>query len=149
MKSLVFLLLAAVLVEGKVFERCAWARMMKSSGMDGYRGISLANWVCLTKWESGYNTSAVNHNRDKSTDYGIFQINSRWWCNDTRIKTANGCRIMCSQLLTDDVSVAISCAKQVVSDPQGIAAWVGWRVHCKNQDVTKYLDGCGLNLSFL
>ncbi|KAM4719431.1 lysozyme C-like [Anableps anableps] len=145
MKSLVFLLLAAVLVDGRVFERCQWARTMKSYGMDGYWGISLANWVCLTQWESGYNTEAINHNTDKSTDYGIFQINSRWWCNDTQITTANGCHIMCSQLLTDDVDVAINCAKRVVRDPQGIAAWVGWRLHCQHQDVRKYLDGCGLD----
>ncbi|XP_007575082.1 PREDICTED: lysozyme C [Poecilia mexicana] len=143
------LLLAAVLVDGRVFERCQWARTMKSNGMDGYRDISLANWMCLTYWESGYNTLAVNHNRDKSTDYGIFQINSRWWCNDTQIRTANGCHIMCEQLLSDDVGVAISCAKRVVRDPQGIAAWVGWRMHCKNQDVSKYLQGCGLDSSFL
>ncbi|XP_027882253.1 lysozyme C [Xiphophorus couchianus] len=146
---LAVLLLAAVLVDGRVFERCQWARTMKSYGMDGYWGISLANWMCLTYSESSYNTMAVNHNRDKSTDYGIFQINSRWWCNDTRIRTANGCHIMCEQLLSDNVDVAISCAKRVVRDPQGIAAWVGWRTHCKNQDVSKYLDGCGLDSSFL
>ncbi|WP_369041788.1 hypothetical protein, partial [Acinetobacter baumannii] len=28
--------------------------------MDGYRGVSLANWVCLTKHESNYNTKATN-----------------------------------------------------------------------------------------
>ena len=39
--------------------------------------------MCLARWESNYNTRATNYNRgDKSTDYGIFQINSRWWCND-------------------------------------------------------------------
>ncbi|XP_035995875.1 lysozyme C [Fundulus heteroclitus] len=145
MKSLAFLLLVAVLVDGIVFERCQWARTMKNYGMDGYHGISLANWVCLTYWESSFNTAAINHNRDKSTDFGIFQINSHWWCNDTQIRTANGCHIMCSQLLSDDVSAAIKCAKRVVLDPQGIAAWVGWQVHCKNQDVSKYVAGCGLD----
>ncbi|XP_043952007.1 lysozyme C-like [Gambusia affinis] len=149
MKVLVVLLLAAVLVDGRVFERCQWARIMKSYGLDGYQSISLANWMCLTYSESRYNTLAVNHNRDKSTDYGIFQINSRWWCNDTQIRTANECHIMCQQLLSDDVGVAISCAKRVVRDPQGIAAWVGWRLNCKNKDVSKYLDGCGLDSSFL
>ncbi|XP_015258891.1 PREDICTED: lysozyme C [Cyprinodon variegatus] len=148
MRILVFLLLAPVLVHGRVFERCQWARMLKAYGMDGYRDVSLADWVCLTQWESGFNTQAVNHNRDRSTDYGIFQINSRWWCDDSQIHTANGCRIKCSQLLSDDVRTAISCAKRVVMDPQGIAAWVGWRLHCQN-NVSHYLDGCGLNSSFL
>ncbi|KAM4533270.1 lysozyme C-like [Fundulus diaphanus] len=117
--------------------------------MDGYHGISLADWVCLTYWESSFNTEAINHNTDKSTDFGIFQINSRWWCDDTRIHTANGCHILCSQLLGDDVSVAINCAKRVVLDPQGIAAWVGWQKNCKNKDLSKYVAGCGLDKSFL
>uniref|UniRef100_A0A8D2KQ73 lysozyme n=1 Tax=Urocitellus parryii TaxID=9999 RepID=A0A8D2KQ73_UROPR len=70
------LLLLSVIVQGKVYERCELARTLKRLGMDGYRGISLANWVCLAKWESSYNTRATNYNPgDQSTDYGIFQIN--------------------------------------------------------------------------
>lgn len=42
MKSLVFLLLVAV-VGAKQYERCEWARALKSYGMDGYHGYSLAN----------------------------------------------------------------------------------------------------------
>nr|ADL16408.1 c-type lysozyme [Oryzias melastigma] len=143
MKSLV-LLLFVVGASARVFERCQWARLLKASGMDGYRGVSLANWVCLTKHESNFNTSSVNHNRDKSTDYGIFQINCRWWCNDTQTPTANGCSIPCSALLTDNVDTAINCAKRVVRDPSGIAAWVAWRKYCKGQDVSSYIQGCGL-----
>ena len=54
--------------------------------------------VCLARWESNYNTRATNYNRgDKSTDYGIFQLNSRWWCNDGKTpKAVNACRIPCS-----------------------------------------------------
>ncbi|TNM92437.1 hypothetical protein fugu_019449 [Takifugu bimaculatus] len=143
MKIPVFLLLLA-LANAKVFQRCEWARVLKARGMDGYRGISLADWVCLSKWESQYNTNAINHNTDGSTDYGIFQINSRWWCNDDRIPTRNACNIKCSALQTDDVTVAINCAKRVVSDPQGIRAWVGWNRHCQNRDLSAYIAGCGL-----
>ncbi|XP_070780288.1 lysozyme C-like [Enoplosus armatus] len=143
MRSLVFLLLVA-LASAKVYERCEWARVLKRYGMDGYRGNSLATWVCLSQWESNYNTRAINHNTDGSTDYGIFQINSRWWCNDGRTQSSNACNIRCSELLTDDVSVAINCAKRVVRDPNGISAWVAWRVHCQNRDLTSYLAGCGL-----
>lgn len=42
MRSLVFLLFVA-LASAKVFQRCEWARVLKSNGMDGYRGHSLAN----------------------------------------------------------------------------------------------------------
>ncbi|XP_020495699.1 lysozyme C [Labrus bergylta] len=143
MRSLVFLLLVAV-ASAKVFERCEWARVLKRSGMDGYRGISLADWVCLSQWESHFNTQATNHgNTDGSTDYGIFQINSRYWC-DNGTPSSNACNIRCSDLLTDNVATAITCAKRVVRDPNGIRAWVAWQVHCENRDLSSYVAGCGV-----
>ncbi len=42
MRSLVFLLLVT-LASAKVYERCELARVLKKSGMDGYRGVSLAD----------------------------------------------------------------------------------------------------------
>ncbi|XP_075885293.1 lysozyme C-like isoform X2 [Nelusetta ayraudi] len=108
MKLLVLLLCVAT-ASARVYERCQWARILKNSGMDGYRGVSLADWVCLTKWESHYNTQAINHNVG-SIDYGIFQINSRYWCNNHQNPTLNACGIDCSELLTENVAVAIACA---------------------------------------
>ncbi|KAJ8287337.1 hypothetical protein GJAV_G00050380 [Gymnothorax javanicus] len=127
----------------KVFGRCELARTLKNAGMAGYRNVSLGDWVCLARWESSYNTSATNLNTDKSIDYGIFQINSRWWCNDGG-RTANGCKMNCTSLLKDDISDAITCAKRVVRDPNGINAWVAWRRHCKGQDVSEYIKDCGV-----
>ncbi|XP_068429972.1 lysozyme C [Clinocottus analis] len=142
MRSLVFLLLVAV-ASARIYERCEWARVLKAHGMDGYRGHSLANWVCLSKWESSYDTMATNHNTDGTSDYGIFQINSRWWC-DNGGTTANACNIKCNDLLSNDVSKAINCAKRVVRDPNGIGAWVAWRHHCQNRDLSSYVSGCNL-----
>ncbi|XP_036153980.1 lysozyme C [Myotis myotis] len=140
------LLLLSVAVQAKVYERCDLARTLKRLGMDGYRGVSLANWMCLARWESSYNTRATNYNPgDRSTDYGIFQINSRYWCNDGRTPRAvNACGINCNVLLQDDITQAVTCAKRVVRDPQGIRAWVAWRNRCQNQDVTQYTRGCGV-----
>nr|BAF75844.1 c-type lysozyme [Scophthalmus rhombus] len=143
MRCLLFLLLVAV-AGAKVFERCELARLLKSYGMNNYRGISLADWVCLSQWESSYNTRATNRNTDGSTDYGIFQINSRWWCNNGQTPTSNACGISCSALLTDDVIAAIACAKRVVVDPNGIGAWVAWKSHCEGRDLSPYLAGCGV-----
>lgn len=56
----------------------------------------LSAGVCLTRWESNYNTMAKNTNNDGSTDFGIFQINSYWWCNDYIINSHNGCNMDCS-----------------------------------------------------
>uniref|UniRef100_A0A8C6TQG2 lysozyme n=1 Tax=Neogobius melanostomus TaxID=47308 RepID=A0A8C6TQG2_9GOBI len=142
----VFLLLCAVAVQGKVFERCEWARLLKRSGMDNYYGVSLKDWVCLTEHESNYNTKAINNiNTDGSTDYGIFQINSRYWCRDGGVNSANGCGISCSALLSDDPTVAINCAKRVVRDPNGIRAGeVAWQRYCQGKDLSKYTAGCGV-----
>ncbi|XP_028317846.1 lysozyme C-like [Gouania willdenowi] len=142
MRSLVFLLLVSV-ASAKVFEKCEWARVLKDNEMDGYHGVSLADWVCLSQRESDYNTTAIKRNKNGSTDYGIFQINSRYWCSDGS-PTDNMCNIECSKLLTDDVTVAINCAKRVVRDPNGIRAWVAWRNHCANQDLRSYVAGCGV-----
>ncbi|XP_058473462.1 lysozyme C-like [Solea solea] len=144
MRCLVFLFLVA-LSGAKIFERCEWARLLKRSGMDGYRGNSLADWVCLSQWESHYNTQTTNLNTDGTTDYGIFQINSRWWCDNGQGVTENACGIKCSELLTDDVTVAIECAKRVVRDPNGIRAWVAWVHRCEGHDLSPYLEGCGLS----
>ena len=45
MKTLIILglLLLSVAVQGKVFERCELAKTLKELGLDGYKGVSLAN----------------------------------------------------------------------------------------------------------
>ncbi|KAM4678294.1 lysozyme C [Discoglossus pictus] len=141
-----FLLILA-LASGKVYERCEAARAMKSMGLDGFRGYSLANWVCTAFYESSYNTRAKNVNTDNSTDYGILQINSRWWCHDGRTPGEhNACRVDCSALLSDDISASVKCAKRVVSDPAGMSAWVGWRTHCKGRDLSPFTKDCKLDI---
>ena len=69
-----------------------------------FYNLHVHSGVCLSKWESSYNTGAINHNTDGSTDYGIFQINSKWWCNDGATPGAkNACNIDCSgQLLNNN-----------------------------------------------
>ncbi|XP_028640205.1 lysozyme C-2-like [Grammomys surdaster] len=140
------LLLLSVSVEAKVYERCELAKILKSNGMAGYRGVSLADWLCLAQHESNYNTQATNYNPGgQSTDYGIFQINSRYWCNDGKTpKAVNACGISCSALLQDDITQAIQCAKRVVRDPQGVRAWVAWQKHCQNRDLSQYTRNCGV-----
>ena len=45
MKALLILgfLLLSVSVQAKVYERCEFAKILKRNGMDGYRGVSLAD----------------------------------------------------------------------------------------------------------
>ncbi|XP_075061202.1 lysozyme C-1-like [Mixophyes fleayi] len=128
--------------EGKVYNRCELYRIFKATGLAGYRGHSAANWICLAYYESRYNTKAVNNN-GPSRDYGIFQINSKWWCNDGKTSGAkNACGISCQSLLNDNINDDIECAKRVVRDPNGISAWVAWRNHCKGKNLSRFTAGC-------
>ncbi|XDB50286.1 hypothetical protein AB1E18_003854 [Capra hircus] len=132
------LLLLSVTVQGKKFQRCELARTLKKLGLDGYKGVSLANWLCLTKWESSYNTKATNYNpSSENTDYGIFQINSKWWCNDGKTpKAVDGCHVSRS-------ATAVACAKKIASE-QGITVWVAGKSHCRDHDISSYVEGCTL-----
>lgn len=48
--------------------------------------------------ESNFNLSKVNENADGSFDYGIFQINSHYWCNDYKSHSENICHEDCKGL---------------------------------------------------
>ncbi|XP_052021992.1 lysozyme C-like [Apodemus sylvaticus] len=139
------LLLLTITVQGKVYERCAIVRNLKRLGLAGFQGISLANWVCLIKFESGYDTQAIKFNReDQSTSYGIFQINSRYWCNDGKTPgSKNFCRTSC-KALQNNIRRAVACAKRIVRDPRGITTWAAWRKNCQNRNLAQYVQGCGV-----
>lgn len=52
--------------------------------------------VCLVESESSRNTAAIGRlNADGSTDYGLFQINSRYWCGIGY--RAGGCSMDCNR----------------------------------------------------
>ncbi|XP_069485465.1 lysozyme C [Ambystoma mexicanum] len=140
------LALALPAARGKVFERCELARTLRAMGLDGYRGYSLPNWVCAAFYESRFNTQATNFNPgDGSTDYGILQINSHWWCQDGKTPGwHNACKMSCTDFLQDDLTNTVACAKRVVSDPQGMRAWVAWRNNCEGRDLTRWTQGCNL-----
>ncbi|KAL7847718.1 hypothetical protein AOLI_G00224360 [Acnodon oligacanthus] len=140
MKILMLLLLVGA-AKGMYYTNCELATVLQSAGMDGYAGVSLANWVCLAFSESSYNTQAIDYDSDGSTDYGIFQINDRWWCSNGQFPSYNGCGISCSELLTNNIAADIACAKIIV-DQQGISAWYGWQDKCEGQDVSQYIAGC-------
>ncbi|KAK7929858.1 hypothetical protein WMY93_006253 [Mugilogobius chulae] len=146
MQGLVLMVLLCAVAQGRVYTRCEWAQLLKDQKMDGFKGVSLADWVCLTQHESNYNTSAKNTNKNGSTDYGIFQINSKYWCDDGKPNATNACGIKCADLLDNNPLDDINCAKRIVQDPNGIAAWVAWKCRCKGKDLTKYSKGVDYGL---
>ena len=50
--------------------------------------------VCLARWESHYNSSALGTlNWDDSKDLGLFQISEKWWCEWGQ--RGKGCNMKC------------------------------------------------------
>ncbi|XP_029141531.1 lysozyme C, milk isozyme-like [Protobothrops mucrosquamatus] len=141
--TLLFILVAAN--EAKVYSKCELASRLKQSGIDGYYGFSLGDWICMAYYQSRYNSRFLGpQTSDGNREYGIFQISSRWWCNNYQGPTANGCNRPCSAFLTDNIAADIACAKRIVRDPAGMNAWAAWKKYCKGKNLSQWTSGCRL-----
>uniref|UniRef100_A0A670YVR7 Uncharacterized protein n=1 Tax=Pseudonaja textilis TaxID=8673 RepID=A0A670YVR7_PSETE len=90
--------------EAKIFARCHLASFLKLKGLDGYHGIRLNDWICLVHHGSGFNSKWVTSRKNRLIQFfGIFQINSRWWCDNNQGYSANLCKVSCSGNLTQGV----------------------------------------------
>ncbi|XP_017838109.1 lysozyme P [Drosophila busckii] len=93
----------------------------------------LAQWLCIADFESRFNTHIVGQaNADGSKDYGIFQISDRFWCappKETSYYAFNECNINCTQLLSDDITKAVQCAR-LIKRRQGWGAWSVYPEFC-------------------
>ncbi|XP_059822021.1 lysozyme C-1/C-2-like [Hypanus sabinus] len=101
--------------------------------------------VCLANYESAFQTNAIHYERNSagniwSADFGIFQINSYWWCYEPGFPSAgNGCNVYCQDLY--DVQTAINCAA-IVAEQQGMKAWVSWVDNCEGRSIQHFVEGC-------
>ncbi|XP_074781750.1 lysozyme C [Athene noctua] len=138
---LVFLGLALPGTQGRIISRCELVKILRKHGFEGFEGTTVADWVCLVQHESGYNTKAF-HNNGASRDYGLFQINSQYWCDDGKTRgSKNACHIRCSKL-QDNIEDSIRCAKKIAREAHGLSPWYGWRDHCKGRNLRSYVRGC-------
>ncbi|EMP26557.1 Lysozyme C [Chelonia mydas] len=92
--------------------------------LPGPRRSPVPAGVCLARPKSCYNTQAIDRNKDGSSDCGIFQINSKYWCYDGRTPGAsNGCHMPCSKLLDNNIADDIRCAKLNARKARGLMPW--------------------------
>ncbi|XP_019560056.3 lysozyme [Aedes albopictus] len=126
-----FLALLGSRIEAKKFDKCSLAKALLAQGFS--RG-DLRNWVCLIQNESAMDTSAKHNNSNGSTDWGLFQINDRYWCDpqNKNKKTSNECKVKCSEFLKADIGKASTCAKKI-HKRHGFSAWYGWTNRCKGK----------------
>lgn len=62
----------------KVYSKCELARKLDGAAIPRSK---MPDWVCLVKYESSFNSRAKGKmNTNGSFDWGIFQINDKYWC---------------------------------------------------------------------
>ena len=102
---------------------CQVSSYLQKSGFPGY---TVPTMVCISKYESSFNCDAVNKNTDGSTDYGLMQLNSYYWCSGDVSSKYNECKIACSSLFNCQYNT--NCA-YIVWKQQGYTAWYGYQKH--------------------
>ncbi|XP_016062489.1 PREDICTED: sperm acrosome membrane-associated protein 3, partial [Miniopterus natalensis] len=116
----------------------------------GLDNVGLTHWsvsppytgLCLAYYASGFDSAAVDHEADGSTNNGIFQINSRRWCKTLKEYTHKWCNMYCTELLEPDLKNSVICAMKISQQPQGLSSWETWRHHCMGKDLRDWVEGC-------
>ncbi|XP_017959361.1 inactive lysozyme 1A [Drosophila navojoa] len=93
--------------------------------------VELPLWLCIADFESRFNTHVIGRaNSDGSRDYGLFQISDRYWCappEETPYHAFNECNVNCTELLSDNITSAVRCAR-LIRKQQG---WTAWSVYAE------------------
>ncbi|XP_066222378.1 sperm acrosome membrane-associated protein 3-like isoform X1 [Saccopteryx leptura] len=137
-------LLSCLLIPGqaKIYSRCELVKLLQDLGLEGYRGYSLADWVCLAYFASGFDASDVEYEPDGSSNNGIFHINSRKWCKKFDRKGPNLCHMYCTDLLNPNLKDSVICAMKISQETKGLSNWETWRQNCQGQELSDWVDGC-------
>uniref|UniRef100_A0A224XNR0 lysozyme n=1 Tax=Panstrongylus lignarius TaxID=156445 RepID=A0A224XNR0_9HEMI len=123
------LLLLFTTTSAKVMTECELADTLEKAG---FSKDHLRDWVCLAKAVSSLNTTAISGPKTLgSYEYGIFQINDRYWCDKNR--KGNGCTVKCSDLI-EDIDVSVACAR-IIYNINGFRGWFGWIRDCKGEEL--------------
>ncbi|XP_075974259.1 lysozyme-like [Anticarsia gemmatalis] len=138
-KYMIVVLVVAALCaqsEAKVFTRCGLVQELRRQG---FPANQLRDWVCLIEAESGRNTAVIGPvNSNGSRDWGLFQINDRYWCS-TGSSPGKDCNVRCRDLITDNITRASNCAK-IIFRRHNFNAWYGWINKCRGKplpDISK------------
>ncbi|XP_068118797.1 lysozyme C-like [Hyperolius riggenbachi] len=139
MKLFSVLLLAALAAGSLALDKCTVLDALRNSDVIGIKGYTLEDFMCMVHHASFY-----DHTLNRSPpEYGIFQINSYWWCNDGYTRgRKNLCGVSCNALLNTDLSDDIRCLKRILRDPNGLGAWSVWTRHCRGRSLGSYTSGC-------
>uniref|UniRef100_A0A8C8SMJ8 lysozyme n=1 Tax=Pelusios castaneus TaxID=367368 RepID=A0A8C8SMJ8_9SAUR len=112
-----------------IIPRCELVQILRRAGLEGFVRRTVADWTCLVQHESNYNTRAINRNKNRSTDYGLFQINSKYWCFDGRTPGArNACGIHCNSKKSGGGRDPHPTWPHHPIQPLSTLPWKGWQI---------------------
>ncbi|CAB3235692.1 unnamed protein product [Arctia plantaginis] len=98
----------------------------------GFPEYQMRDLVCLVRAESMFETDVIDGpNYDGSYDWGLFQINDRFWCNPIGAP-GKGCNVHCNDLVSDNITATLNCAITIINH-QGLDASPGWVKNCKGK----------------
>jgi len=121
---------------------CQVATYLRNVGIPEY---DVGKLTCASLYESSRNCQAVGTvNPDGSQDYGVLQVNSKYWCSASNgvVTTSHpGCHMTCSQVVANCAN-GFACAK-IVYDAQGVTAWYGYSGHRSTCDAYQAPASCG------
>lgn len=111
---------------------------------EGAAESDMRDWLCLVAHESSFRYDVTHTNNDDSTDYGIFQMNSKYMCDNEnghsgvtcwRLRTF-GCADACQTFIDSDISNDANCAVRV-RNCDGFRKWYGWKNNCFSGELEK------------
>ncbi|XP_034230753.1 lysozyme 1-like [Thrips palmi] len=140
----VALLLCVAACNAKIWERCDLARTL----LNTYKlpRDQLDTWMCIAYRESRYDSSHINTmNSDGSKDYGLFQINNRYWCHssDSPAPNQNLCNVACDTVL-NDMGATVTCIKTMYAKSRNTWQPRITYPYCARENLKGYTEGCGI-----
>jgi len=133
MKFIIIVLLVSVnCVVSRKFESCALAKELV--GHQNLPKAEAKHHLCISQKRAELETNTKNSNE-------YYQISSRWWCGAEGLP-AGGCNIQCSDLLNEDITDDVKCAKQIYHHGDGkLSAWGLTESDCESV-LNKVADAC-------
>lgn len=132
----VVLLAFSKMAQAGTVSKCDVVRALRNENVPD---SEIRDWLCLVKHESSFRYDAINVNddRSRSRDYGIYQLNDKYWCDrgsrsDTKCWRINtyGCGVSCASLLNDILTFDTECAVKI-KRCNGFSKWYAWRDYCQ------------------
>ncbi|XP_053309698.1 sperm acrosome-associated protein 5-like [Spea bombifrons] len=132
------LVLLTLAIQTWSMDRCALVNKLREANLT-VKGYTVEDYTCMAYYMSRYDTSL----HVSRSEYGVFQINSYWWCYDGETPgRKNLCGLDCTKLLDADIEDDIKCLERIVSDPNGLSAWSDWGKNCEGKDLSNFTAGC-------